>query len=72
MSKPVKNLIRAWMAKNELTSESIAIQMGRPNGASGIRRFYSGAMTSKPIQQWFLDAGCPPEALGLAVQGGDR
>ena len=71
-NKPVKKLVRAWMAENELTSADIAIKMGRPNGASGIRRFYSGSMTSKPIQEWFLDNGCPPLALGLEEQGGNR
>lgn len=71
-NKPVKKLVRAWMAENELTSEKIAIKMGRPKGASGIRRFYSGSMTSKPIQKWFLDNGCSPKALGLEEMGGDR
>jgi len=71
-NKPVKKLVRAWMAENELTSEDIAIKMGRPKGASGIRRFYSGSMTSKPIQKWFLANGCPPMALGIEGQGGNR
>ena len=63
MNKPVKKLIRVWMAENELTSEDIALQMGK--SASSVRRFYSGSMSSEPMRKWFLDKGCPPEAFGL-------
>jgi hypothetical protein len=63
MNKPIKRLIRSWMAANEHTPKSIAESFG--SSATAVRRFILGTMTSKPMAQWFLEKGCPSSSLGL-------